>query len=182
MIYLTGANGLIGTRFQQFCKNNFEVKTLTYRDLKKEREDIFIDTHLEPPCLVHLGWSSNTRTSVPDQTKLDVLNSEILFQKFHEKNPEGKIIFVSSAGDMHQNQTWVRESSNPCPRTLYGQAKLLVEQELELSSPCKSVVLRVSNVWGGDIDEHRVNGLSYFKRKDALFHKLSGCQAIYDCV
>ena len=60
---------------------------------------------------------------------------------------------------MHQNQTWVRESSNPCPRTLYGQAKLLVEQELELSSPCKSVVLRVSNVWGGDIDEHRVNGL-----------------------
>ena len=60
---------------------------------------------------------------------------------------------------MHQNQTWVRESSNPCPRTLYGQAKLQVEQELEVSSPCKSVVLRVSNVWGGDIDENRVNGL-----------------------
>ena len=159
MIYLTGANGLIGTRFQQFCKNNFEVKTLTYRDLRKEREDIFIDTHLEPPCLVHLGWSSNTRTSVMAQTELDVLNSDILFQKFHEKNPEGKIIFVSTAGDMHQNQTWVKESSNPCPRTLYGRAKLQVEHELEMGSPCRSVVLRVSNVWGGDIDEHRVNGL-----------------------
>ena len=30
MIYLTGANGLIGTRFQQFCKNNFEVKHYDY--------------------------------------------------------------------------------------------------------------------------------------------------------
>jgi len=84
MIYLTGANGLIGTRFQQFCKNNFEVKVLTYRDLRTDK--IFIDSHTEPTCLVHLGWSSNTRTSVMDQTKLDVLNSEILFQKFHEKN------------------------------------------------------------------------------------------------
>ena len=74
-------------------------------------------------------------------------------------NPEGKIIFVSTAGDMHQNQTWVKESSKPCPRTLYGQAKLLVEKELECGSPCQTVVLRVSNVWGGDIDEHRVNGL-----------------------
>ena len=157
MIYLTGANGLIGTKFQQFCKNNFEIKTLTYRDLRTDK--IFIDSHTEPTCLVHLGWSSNTRTSVMDQTKLDVLNSEILFQKFHEKNPEGKIMFVSTAGDIYQNQTNVTESSKSSPRTLYGQAKLQVEHELELGSPCKSVVLRVSNVWGGDIDEHRVNGL-----------------------
>ena len=157
MIYLTGANGLIGTRFQQFCKNNYEVKTLTYRDLRKD--EIFIDSHTEPPCLVHLGWSSNTRTSVMDQTKLDVHNSQILFQKFHEKNPEGKIIFVSTAGDMHQNQTGVTETTKRTPRTLYGHAKLQVENELEFSSPCQTVVLRVSNVWGGDIDENRVNGL-----------------------
>ena len=67
MIYLTGANGLIGTRFQQFCKNNFEIKTLTYRDLRTD--EIFIDSHTESTCLVHLGWSSNTRTSIMDQTK-----------------------------------------------------------------------------------------------------------------
>ena len=157
MIYLTGANGLIGTRFQQFCKNNFEVKTLTYRDLSKDK--IFIDSHTEPPCIVHLGWSSNTRTSVMDQTKLDDHNSQILFQKFHEKNPEGKIIFVSTAGDMHQNQTGVTETTKRIPRTLYGHAKLEVENELEFGSPCQTVVLRVSNVWGGDIDENRVNGL-----------------------
>ena len=159
MIYLTGANGLIGTRFQQFCKNNFEVKTLTYRDLRTD--EIFIDSHTdkEPVCLVHLGWSSTTRTSVMAQADLDVNNSQLLFAKFHEKNPHGKIIFLSTAGDMHQNQTGVMETTKGIPRTLYGRAKLAVEEDLECSSPCKTVVLRVSNVWGGEIDENRVNGL-----------------------
>lgn len=159
MIYLTGANGLIGTRFQQFCKNNFEVKTLSYRDLRTD--EIFIDSHTdkEPVCLVHLGWSSTTRTSVMAQAELDVHNSKLLFENFHAKNPHGKIIFLSTAGDMHQNQTNVTETTKGTPRTLYGHAKLEVERELEMGSPCQTVVLRVSNVWGGDIDENRVNGL-----------------------
>jgi len=52
----------------------------------------------------------------------------------------------------------ITESTEPYPRTLYGKSKLKVEKILE-NLKCKSIVFRVSNVWGGDIGKNRVNGL-----------------------
>jgi nucleoside-diphosphate-sugar epimerase len=153
MIYLTGASGLIGKRFREIC--NKKITFISYRD---EVEDVF-KSH-DKSCLIHLGWSSTTRDTDEEKVRKDVWNSQHLFEYYAKKNPQGKIIFVSTAGDMHLDNDYetVSEISLPNPRTLYGRSKLHVEQVLK-SINCKTVILRTSNVWGGDVNPHRVNGL-----------------------
>ena len=109
-----------------------------------------------------MGWSSTTRDTDREKVNKDIENSRKIFDYYIDKNPNGKIIFVSSAGDMHQNHGGMFCSGleNPTPRTLYGKSKLHVEKVLQLL-PCKTVVLRTSNIWGGSewVDDDRVNGL-----------------------
>lgn len=155
MIYVTGANGLIGKHLLKKCKS--PVTQISYRD---EVPDLF-ESH-DSSCLVHLAWSSTTRNTYEDFDKIiknDVSNSKILFDKYVSKNPNGKIIFVSSAGDLHLGyERTVFETYNPTPHSLYGECKLHVEKMLsELS--CKTVVLRTSNIWGKKPNKNRVNGL-----------------------
>ena len=153
MIYLTGSRGLIGRRFKELC--NKKITSITYRD---KVNDLF-ESH-DKSCLVHLGWSSTTRDTDSSKVRNDIWNSQHLFKYYVEKNPNGKIIFVSSAGDMHLDNDYdlVTEDSVPHPRTLYGKSKLHVEEILQ-HFKCKTVVLRTSNVWGGEVDKRRVNGL-----------------------
>ena len=155
MIYVTGANGLIGSRFLEIYDG--EVTTISYRD---DVTDVF-DSH-ENSCLIHLAWSSTTRNTYDEFEKViknDVINSKTLFDYYVKKNPNGKIIFISSAGDLHlgHNRT-VREQHEPSPHSLYGECKLHVENMLKELS-CKTVVLRTSNVWGANVSDSRVNGL-----------------------
>ena len=155
MIYITGSNGLIGTRFKTLCCG-VGYQTISYRDVVPEN---LFETH-EKSCLIHLGWSSTTRTKDVDQVEKDVVNSQKLFNYYLDKNPNGKIIFVSTAGNMHQHRDnrETIEKSIPHPLSLYSQTKLRVEKILEQLN-CKTVVLRVSNVWGSKVDKNRVNGL-----------------------
>jgi nucleoside-diphosphate-sugar epimerase len=155
MIYLTGASGLIGSRFLEVFDG--EVTKVSYRD---ELADVF-QSH-DTSCLIHLAWSSTTRNTYDDLEKVmknDVHNSKKLFDLYVNKNPNGKIIFVSSAGDLHlgHNRT-VFEDNLPSPHSLYGECKLHVENMLKELS-CKTVVLRTSNVWGAKVSTNRVNGL-----------------------
>lgn len=155
MIYLTGASGLIGSKFLELYEE--EVTTISYRD---NVTDVF-DSH-EHSCLIHLAWSSTTRNTYDEFKKViknDVTNSKTLFDYYVKKNPNGKIIFVSSAGDLHlgYNRT-VCEEHEPSPHSLYGECKLHVENMLKELS-CKTVVLRTSNIWGAKVDISRVNGL-----------------------
>jgi nucleoside-diphosphate-sugar epimerase len=134
-----------------------KVTTISYRD---EVTDVF-DSH-ENSCLIHLAWSSTTRNTYDEFEKViknDVINSKTLFDYYVKKNPNGKIIFISSAGDLHlgHNRT-VREQHEPSPHSLYGECKLHVENMLKELS-CKTVVLRTSNVWGANVSDSRVNGL-----------------------
>ena len=155
MIYLTGANGLIGSRFLEIYDG--EVTTISYRD---EVTDVF-DSH-ENSCLIHLAWSSTTRNTYDEFEKViknDVINSKTLFDYYVKKNPNGKIIFISSAGDLHLGyERTVCEEHEPSPHSLYGECKLHVENILKELS-CKTVVLRISNIWGADVNSNRVNGL-----------------------
>ncbi len=155
MIYITGARGLIGTRFRELYSE--DLIQITFRDYAPK--NVF-RSH-EKSCLIHLGWSSTTRTNDPDQVEKDVINSQNIFNYYLEKNPNGKIIFLSTAGNMHQHKVEGiadTELSQPNPLSLYGHAKLKVENILK-ELDCSTVVLRVSNVWGAKVDENRVNGL-----------------------
>lgn len=156
MIYLTGSNGLIGKRFLELFDG--PVTRVSYRD---EPQDVF-DTH-DKSCLVHLAWSSTTRNTYDEfekYVKNDVINSKKVFDFYSKKNPNGKIIFISTAGGLYINQErTVDENSLVNPNTLYGDLKLQVENILK-TLDCDSITLRVSNVWGGKmISKNRINGL-----------------------
>jgi len=155
MIYLTGSNGLVGSRFLEFF--NEKVITISYRD---DVVDVF-ETH-ESSCLIHLAWSSTTRDTYDEFERVfrkDVTNSKILFDYYLAKNPNGKIIFVSSAGDLHLGlNTTASEEIEPSPNSLYGYCKLQVENLLSEMN-CKTIVLRTSNIWGGNVSIKKVNGL-----------------------
>lgn len=146
MIYLTGSNGLVGRRLISSCGRN--ITRISYRD---EVPDVF-ESH-EESCLIHLGWSSTTRTKDASANK-DVTNSKILFDLYLKKNPNGRIIFISTAGDLHRDNN----STIPKPHSLYGHCKLEVENILN-SLNCQTVILRVTNIWGGLVDKSRINGL-----------------------
>lgn len=155
MIYVTGASGIIGTRFLELCDK--EITKISYRDTV---EDVF-ESHQES-CLIHFAWSSTTRNTYDDLDKVfksDVLSSKKLFDYYADKNPNGKIIFISSAGDLHlgSNRT-VSEDQEPSPHSLYGQCKLHVENMLK-ELRCNTIILRTSNIWGTKVDDKRVNGL-----------------------
>ena len=153
-LYITGANGLIGTRLIERTDRS-NIKCISYRDTVPN----LFDSH-DQACLLHMGWSSNTRTKDETILERDVKNSEILFNKFLDKNPKGKIIFTSTAGDMYANkkENVCTELDYPNPRTRYSQCKLQVENILK-NLDCKSFVLRISNIWGGHPDTNRQNGL-----------------------
>ena len=155
MIYLTGARGLIGSRFRELYPE--DLIQITFRDYVPKN----VFQSYDESCLIHLGWSSTTRTKDPDEVEKDVINSQNIFNYYLEKNPNGKIIFVSTAGNMHQRKIEGiadTELSLPNPLSPYGDAKLKVENILK-ELDCNTVVLRVSNVWGAKVDENRVNGL-----------------------
>ena len=153
MIYLTGASGMIGRRFRELYEK--DITTISYRE---KVYDVF-KSHKDS-CLIHLAWSSTTRDDDGLKGKYDIFNSQELFKYYIEKNPNGKIIFVSTAGDMHLSREGMFASGpeNPNPRTLYGKSKLHVEQVLD-TLKCKTVVLRTTNIWGGEVKKDRVNGL-----------------------
>lgn len=156
MIYVTGCSGLIGKRFLELCKQ--PVTKVSYRD---EPQDVF-ESH-ENSCLIHLAWSSTTRNNYDEFKKFiknDVINSKKIFDFYSKKNPNGKIIFISTAGALYINhERTVDENTLVNPNTLYGDLKLQVENILK-TVECDTLVLRASNVWGGkSLPSNRINGL-----------------------
>jgi nucleoside-diphosphate-sugar epimerase len=156
MIYITGSSGLIGKRFLELSK--YPITKVSYRD---EPQDVF-DSH-ENSCLLHLAWSSLARNTYDEFEKFiknDVINSKKIFDFYSKKNPNGKIIFISTAGGLYVNhERTVDENSLVNPNTLYGDLKLQVENILK-TVECNTLSLRVSNVWGGkSLPSNRINGL-----------------------
>jgi nucleoside-diphosphate-sugar epimerase len=156
MIYITGSNGLIGKRFLELFKG--PATRVSYRN---EPQDVF-DSH-EKSCLIHLAWSSTTRNTYDEFEKFiknDVINSKKIFDFYSKKNPNGKIIFISTAGGLYVNhERTIDENSLVNPNTLYGDLKLQVENILK-TVECDTLSLRVSNVWGGkSLPSNRINGL-----------------------
>lgn len=156
MIYVTGCNGLIGKRFLEL--SNYPITKVSYRD---EPQDVF-ESH-ENSSLIHFAWSSTTRNTYDEFEKFiknDVINSKKIFDFYSKKNPNGKIIFISTAGCLYVNhERTVDENSLVNPNTLYGDLKLQVENILK-TVECNTLALRVSNVWGGkSLPSNRINGL-----------------------
>ena len=174
MIYITGSNGLIGSSLK---KTLLEFTAISYRDTLNGIE---FDTH-ENATLIHLASSSNTRYDINSSLELytkDVNISLDLFKKFLNKNPTGRIILISSCGDLHwsYDKQLKNEQSIPSPKTIHGAHKLLLENYgniLTQDTDAKFIVLRVTNVYGAHVSLDRVNGfidkyISCFKNKSVM--------------
>jgi nucleoside-diphosphate-sugar epimerase len=174
VIYITGSNGLIGRSLK---KNLLKFIPISYRD---NLDGIEFDSHKDA-TLIHLASSSNTRYGIDSSADLyvkDVNLSLELFKKFLNKNPTGRIILLSSCGDLHWNyyKKTQNEQSVPLPKTIHGAHKLLLENYgniLTQNTGAKFIVLRVTNVYGGDVSLDRVNGfidkyVSCFKNNSVM--------------
>lgn len=158
MIYISGSNGLIG---RELCKDIAEWIPISYRD-----EVPKID-FLPNSTLIHLSSSTTPRDTLEElhrSFQSDVLIPFQLFEEFLKKNPNGRIIFLSSAGDLHSSEVNMicNENSVPIPKSVYGTHKLLLEnyiKQLHEKYSFSSVIFRTTNVYGGKFDRFRVNGL-----------------------
>lgn len=158
MIYISGTNGLIGKKLTKNIKDYIQI---SYRN-----EEPKID-FLPNSILIHLSSSTTTRNGLGDLEKSfnsDVLIPFKIFQSYLKTNPNGKIIFLSTAGDLHSHTKNVidDENSAPIPKSLYGSHKLLLENYISLlhkTNKFTSIVFRVTNVYGGNSKINRVNGI-----------------------
>jgi len=158
MIYVSGSNGLIG---KELVKHIDEYISISYRDEVPE-----ID-FLPNSVLVHLSSSTTPRNGFEDLEKSfqsDVLIPIKIFQKYLKTNSNGKIIFLSTAGDLHSSETNIisDENSIPNPKSIYGAHKLILENYIKILHEINdftSLIFRVTNVYGGTPVESRVNGI-----------------------
>jgi nucleoside-diphosphate-sugar epimerase len=187
VIYITGSNGLIGRSLK---KNLLRFTPISYRD---NLDEIEFNEH-EDATLIHLASSSNTRYSISFSVELymkDVNLSLELFKKFLNKNPTGRIILLSSCGDLHwdYHKKIQNEQNVPFPKTIHGSHKLLLENYgsiLTQNTEAKFIVLRVTNVYGGNVSLDRVNGfidkyVSCF-RSNSVMQVYSNQNSSYDWI
>jgi UDP-glucose 4-epimerase len=158
MIYVSGSNGLIG---KELVKNISNYIPISYRNQVPDIEFVPNST------LIHLSSSITPRNNLTDlETSLqnDVLIPLQIFQNYLKINPNGKIVFLSTAGDLHSSESNIisDENSLPNPKSIYGAHKLLLENYIKLlhkTNNFTSIIFRVTNVYGGDPTPNRVNGL-----------------------
>ena len=158
MIYISGSNGLIG---KKLSKSIVDYIPISYRN------EIPEVSFLPNSTLIHLSSSTTPRNSFDDlenSFRSDVLIPFQIFQEYLKTNLNGKIIFLSSAGDLHSSKfnVLMNENSIPKPKSIYGTHKLLLENYIQLlhkTNKFSSVILRTTNVYGGEISSNRINGL-----------------------
>lgn len=158
MIYISGSNGLIG---KELSKNIDSYIPISYRD--KDPEIDFLPDSI----LIHLSSSTTPRNNLEDLEKSlqsDVLIPFKLFERYLKTNPNGKIIFLSTSGDLHSSEynLITDENSIPNPKSIYGTHKLLLENYIKLlhkTNNFTSIIFRVTNVYGGKPNKDRVNGI-----------------------
>lgn len=157
MIYVTGSSGLIG----KCLSSKIKIEPITFRNNVPKVEFSPNST------LVHLSSATTPRNSICDIEQSfysDVFIPLQIFEKYLQKNPYGKIIFLSSAGDLHSSITneITNENSIPKPKSVYGAHKFLLENYIEILHTkylFTSIAFRVSNVYSGNPIDNRVNGL-----------------------
>ena len=158
MIYISGSNGLIGTELTKNIQNYIPI---SYRNQYPEIN------FLPNSILIHLSSSTTPRNNFDElqsSFNSDVLIPFKLFQNYLKVNPNGRIIFLSTAGDLHSSESDIvsNEYTLPIPKSIYGTHKLLLENYTKLlhsQYDFVSIILRTTNVYGGKIDSKRVNGL-----------------------
>jgi len=150
-IYISGCSGLIGSNLTKKVKEFYKI---SYREKAFNK----FKSH-DSAILIHLASFSKTQSPLSQYKnciKYDLLNTTSLFENFLQANPNGRIIYISTAGDMYTGLA--DENSIPHPRSIYSSIKLFNENFLKFKK-CNYFIFSVSNAWGGKVSPDRLNGL-----------------------
>jgi UDP-glucose 4-epimerase len=130
------------------------------------------------------GKGSFNSTAVQMSNELELF-TRLLDKVANQENRNGRVIFVSSAGGIYGSKCdgLIDGSTPTAPNSDYGMSKLQQEETLRLFSTrtlIKSVICRLSTVYGSGQDMHKSQGLithlclsSMLRRHANIFVSLS---------
>ena len=117
-------------------------------DLGKELPDLDL--------IYHLAAQTSARVSheAIDEELRDNVVAPLRLLEFCRRQEVSRVVFASSMGVYGNTEGRVREDAVPCPTSIYGAHKLLVEKYLEVYRQfgIRSTVLRLFNVYGPEQD------------------------------
>jgi UDP-glucose 4-epimerase len=131
---------------------NAIVGDLAELDLGKELPDLDL--------IYHLSAQTSARVSheAIDEELRDNVVAPLRLLEFCRNREVPRIVFASSMGVYGNTEGRVREEAVPCPTSIYGAHKLLVEKYLEVYRQfgVRSTVLRLFNVYGPEQSMHNL--------------------------
>lgn len=166
-------------------KINWNSQASALMDLENVILDFFREVDGESWAIFWCaGKGSFNSTSVQMSNELELF-TQLLDKVASQENRNGRVVFVSSAGGVYGSKCdgLIDGSTPTAPNSDYGMSKLQQEETLRLFSTrthIKSVICRLSTVYGSGQDMHKSQGLithlclsSMLRRHANIFVSLS---------
>jgi UDP-glucose 4-epimerase len=166
-------------------KINWNSQASALMDLENVILDFFREVDGESWAIFWCaGKGSFNSTSVQMSNELELF-TQLLDKVASQENRNGRVVFVSSAGGVYGSKCdgLIDGSTPTAPNSEYGISKLQQEETLRLFSTrthIKSVICRLSTVYGSGQDMHKSQGLithlclsSMLRRHADIFVSLS---------
>lgn len=177
-ILITGASGFIGSHLIKKLKTNEDIKLKLLSRTKKTLFNINLLQKSVVGCdvIVHLAGITNSNDE--DLFKVNVLGTVNLLEVVKRNKPSCKIIFPSTFAVYRtpKKSEIITEEFNILPRNKYGLSKKICEELLEYYSHnfnIKSVVLRISNIYGLDAKPFKHSVIATFLEQITLDQPLT---------
>lgn len=166
-ILITGAGGFVGSHLVSRLKKlkNTRLKTLDREKHSLEDKKSLLGLVDGCDLIFHLAAINNPISS--ELFKINTLGTANILEAIKEKAPRSRLVFPSTFAVYRTPNKGekVTENFELAPRNRYGLSKLLTEEIVRYYSNIegiKSVILRLSNVYGPGIEPFRHSVVATF--------------------
>lgn len=162
-ILVTGGSGFIGTNLTEyFLAKGFEVKNIDktkpkhpkwefcwclcdIEDYEKFREEVL---DFKPDYIVHLAARTDLDGKTVEAYSANTIGVKNLM-KIIQELPNLKKIIITSSQFVFRNGYQPKSPNDYCPHTVYGESKVITEQEVWANKPhCDWCIIRPTSIWG----------------------------------